>query len=268
MNEGLRVEHVHDLDLRELVLRENAAEGAVVTGEATDVRLTDVEASDNGLSAIAVKDRSRRVHVERARLHTNGESGLVVSRSHSVSIRGATAWDNETGVLVDVGTTGVRLEGSRMAGNRAAGLLVLAEGSDAVVTTTRFDHNTVAGVLVKGGRVVVGPANRMEHNDAGLRIDDETPEVVAHNNVIADNAGVGVDMVVARGLALTDNQIVGNAAAPFAVRTPADSVSFAHVNTVLPSRRGWEVLRGEEEPDSGAPLRPVPPVSMPSPGVP
>jgi hypothetical protein len=97
---------------------------------------------------------------------------------------------------------------------------------------------------------------------AGLRIDDETPEVVAHGNVIANNAGAGVDLVVARGLELTNNQIVGNTAAPFAVRTPADSVVFAPRNTVLPSRRGWEVLRGEEE-ESGAPPRPVPPPPLP-----
>jgi poly(beta-D-mannuronate) C5 epimerase len=157
---------------------------ATYTDAAHDVTIAGNWLHDNTLYGVDPHSNSSRIVVRRNLSERNGRHGIIFS-DHVVDsvIEGNIARDNFlNGIMMDAASTGNRIIGNSVIGNRGDGL-VLSTSPDNVLTKNTVTNNRV-GVMVRG-----------EGGSAGLALTD---------NVIRGN------QVAAQGVSLRGNRVGGN----------------------------------------------------------
>jgi hypothetical protein len=112
--------------------------------------------------------------------------GIVIRGNHTFSVNGGTFWDHASGLVVEKGSSRVRISGCEMSSNGAPAI-VIRDCDHAVITGCSLlrpmEGFTSPAVLLEGGSTVLG-SNMIESRGAGIQIGLDVKSAVIQGNMI------------------------------------------------------------------------------------
>ncbi|MBN1902360.1 right-handed parallel beta-helix repeat-containing protein [Candidatus Sumerlaeota bacterium] len=117
--------------------------------------------------------------------------GIVVRGNHTLSVSGGTFWDHASGLVLEQGTSRVRVSGCEMSSNGAPAV-VIRECDHAVISGCSLlrpmEGFSSPAVLLEGGKIVLG-SNYIESKGPGVQITPNADSAVIHGNMIKAHGG-------------------------------------------------------------------------------
>jgi parallel beta-helix repeat protein len=184
----------------------NARSGLEIAGTARNLNLVDDTADNNGDVGLLTRLTAGDVNSNGGLFYDNLQSGISADGGR-LSLNGAKVWANETGVALNGGADSVT--GSDLSANTQYGMFVTGAGTAVTAGNDRFDHNSLSGLWVSNGRIVV-TGGLFDENLTGINLAGSSDSFRATGNTITNSVKDGIALDVAPGIQIEGNVIENN----------------------------------------------------------
>ncbi|HZD79555.1 MAG TPA: right-handed parallel beta-helix repeat-containing protein [Actinomycetota bacterium] len=211
----------------------NGKHGFILAVDCTNAVVKDNLAVGNAQHGFVVFQGSDHATLEGNDAHGNGGSGIDVSGSKDVRVRGNAVYENRNGIVIHDRSSDIAVEGNRVAGNGSDGVVLSSGASSVTLTGNLVDFNRRSGLYLDDGTVRVQGDNRILDNTVGVWVSGGMEEATITGNRIGGSTDDGVHVTdLTPAPVIRGNRITESGKAAFSGSSKAQVERFVAENTL------------------------------------